>query len=234
MDLHQSALSVDQVYGPRRLGFDNLRCTLFSRIPVIIAELLADQTSPDLPMKTCQLMSPVSLCKWFNYRSVNYSTTYTFDFRVDELHINFCRGWIHCLCLHFIPSLISLSKVILAVRTFAVWNRNRIIGSFLMIAMVVDVAIRFYVIQMFLSSMECTYYVCKVEIFNFTVCIDAPPPYPGFRGYFFIKAKNIFWMVYTLEMVLQASTCCWLFMISIWTRSIGYFVLMAMGAFRAC
>jgi hypothetical protein len=110
-----------------------------------------------------------------------------------------------------------------------------VIGISLVIATVADVAVRFPVIHIFLSSMECAYYYGKCWHFFNSTCVDAPPPYTGFRGYFFIKTTDLLWVVYILEMVLQASTCCRLSVTSsIRTRYIGYFVLMAISAFRSC
>ena len=35
-----------------------------------------------------------------------------------------------------------------------------------------------------------------ISLFDPTTCIDAPPPYPGFRGCFIINAKNLIWLAY--------------------------------------
>jgi hypothetical protein len=46
-----------------------------------------------------------------------------------------------------------------------------------------------------------------VGIFNST-CVDAPPPYLGFRGCFFVKATSYLWVNYIVDIVLQGGVCC--------------------------
>jgi hypothetical protein len=85
---------------------------------------------------------------------------------------------------------------------------NRVIGMLLAIVLVVDVAVRFSVTHIFLNSVECASYICKGGTFNSTACVDAPPPYPGFRGFLFLKMANIIWVIYSLKLVLHIGTFC--------------------------
>jgi hypothetical protein len=109
--------------------------------------------------------------------------------------------------LHFLTH--HSPKVILSVRTFVVWNRTRVIGVLLVVLVVADVVVRINITHIFLDSIECTYCVCRfLHFFSLTVCADAPPPYPGFRGYLAIKVTNIFWATYTLKLVLYICRFC--------------------------
>jgi hypothetical protein len=49
-------------------------------------------------------------------------------------------------------------------------------------------------------------------VFNSAICVVMPPPYPGFRGCFMVKASDILWVIYVQLVVVQTGTCCWLSM----------------------
>jgi hypothetical protein len=48
----------------------------------------------------------------------------------------------------------------------------------------------------------------RFALFNLTAYVDAPLPYPGFRGRFFPKFPDTFWEVFisSLDVVLETGT----------------------------
>jgi len=69
-----------------------------------------------------------------------------------------------------------LAEVILAVRTWAIWRRNRIVGVSLAALTIANLVVQCIMANSFVNSLE-----------------YAPPPYPGFRGCFVTKDSRILW-----------------------------------------
>jgi len=79
----------------------------------------------------------------------------------------------------FLVTQMFLSETVLAIRTWAVWRRNRIIGVGLAALLVATLILQCIWVNTFLSSIQ-----------------FAPPPYPGFRGCFCTSAPRSWWKNY--------------------------------------
>ena len=103
----------------------------------------------------------------------------------------------------------SLFEVILGIRTWAVWNRNKLIGVGLAILIIAVFVLQCIYINQFVHSMECKRpdgcirydYLILVH----AALIDASSPYPGFRGCFITNADRILGRAYISLTVVEAS-----------------------------
>jgi len=84
-------------------------------------------------------------------------------------------------------TLMSLADIILAIRTWVVWNLSRTAGITLAILVIIDVAARLPLVVLFLQSLE-----------------FSPLPHHGYMGCFLVKGIRIVWTNFALMFMLQA------------------------------
>jgi len=80
-----------------------------------------------------------------------------------------------------------LAEVILAFRTWAVWNRNKTVGALLVVSILATIIPQCILINSFVRSFK-----------------YAPAPYPGFRGCFTTTASHILWANFTSFAITEA------------------------------
>ena len=95
-------------------------------------------------------------------------------------------------------------QVILAIRTWAVWGRNKIIGAGLAVLTFAYFCTQCTLVIRFLHKSK------RMSEFLFTLSdtntdVDAPPPYHGFRGCLLTNAPKTLWISYTAVTVVEAS-----------------------------
>jgi len=100
------------------------------------------------------------------------------DFRVD---VNLCKSG--CLIIE-----IFLSEVVLSIRTWAVWGRNRIIGVGLGALVIAHFCVQCVFATLFLRSIQ-----------------YGPSIYPGYRGCSFTKAGKTLWVNYSTITLVEAT-----------------------------
>jgi len=82
---------------------------------------------------------------------------------------------------------VTFVEIVLCIRTWAVWNRSRIIGIGLAILIFGDLIVQCFLVNKFVVSME-----------------YSPALYPGFRGCFVTHANRALWTNYTLLTIVDA------------------------------
>jgi len=120
------------------------------------------------------------------YTTLAYMVALIYGQLVPNHSIESCRTT-YTISISLQVTLMSLADVILAIRTWVVWNMSRKVGIALAILVTVDVIARLPLINIFIQSLE---YV--------------PLPYPGYRGCFLVKGMRILWANFALMFVLQA------------------------------
>ena len=106
----------------------------------------------------------------------------------------------------------GVSEVVVGIRTWAVWNRRRIIGIIIVVLFIVNVVWSCIRSHAFYRSVQCAFIdlnvITLIDCFNRLRCVDGPPPYPGFRGCFItqVNAESL-WSVYVVMTVFDASMC---------------------------
>jgi len=93
---------------------------------------------------------------------------------------------------------LGFSEIVLAIRTWAVWNRSRWIGSFLAVCVSVHITLNAIIIKRYLDGM-----------------IVADGPYRGYRGCFILNDSNILYISF-ISLAIMEATIVILMGISAW------------------
>jgi hypothetical protein len=106
-----------------------------------------------------------------------------------------------------IAKICSFVEVILSMRTWAVWNRNKMVGILLAVSIIASSVAECILLNNFVQGLECAFSsLLYGTIFDSFVYLDAPPPYPGFRGCFIAKSdRSSLWGNYAALTAVQAS-----------------------------
>jgi len=72
-------------------------------------------------------------------------------------------------------------EAILAIRTWAVWGRNRSVGVFLAILMLGNLISQCVIVNKFMRSLIRTSLLLLIRKFSYAAFTDGPPLYSGFR-----------------------------------------------------
>jgi len=108
------------------------------------------------------------------------------DMTFPNLSVETCRNtlpvepWFLLLGIFF-------SEVILAIRTWAVWRQNTLVGIGLAVLTVAHLVVECVVLSKYVPTLT-----------------FAPPPYPGFRGCLITNADGLLWINYTAIAVVEA------------------------------
>jgi hypothetical protein len=129
-----------------------------------------------------------------------------FDLGLTLLEVTFVEG--EHLTVFWDSSLHNgypFCEVVLCIRTWAVWNKSRIIGIGLAILILGDLIVQCFLVNKFVVSMECAFFGCHLlSLFDHDTCTDSPSLYPGFRGCFVTHANRALWTNYTLLTIVDA------------------------------
>jgi len=99
---------------------------------------------------------------------------------------------------------IILSEVILAIRTWAVWHRNRYVGIGLGGLTIANVVVQCVMLEKYIPSFE-----------------YAPPPFPGWRGCFVTGADGVMWVNFTAMAVVEAAILILMAISAYWSYKWG-------------
>jgi hypothetical protein len=129
-------------------------------------------------------------------------------------------------------------EAVLAIRTWAIWNRNKIIGIALAARIPSMLVVELVFVNRFLHSLQRASVALQARYYLADKCnrfIDADPPYPGFRGCFNTRAQRSLWQNYTMLTVAEAGMFHWLYYIYLEIYVIiALLILMIISAFRSC
>jgi len=104
------------------------------------------------------------------------------DARVDVCEITWpIAAWLYVFEMVF-------AECILALRTWAIWARNKKVGILLSTLMVCNLIVQCIYVNKFVKAMK-----------------FAPSPYPGYRGCFLTEASRILWVNYATLTIIEAS-----------------------------
>jgi len=106
---------------------------------------------------------------------------------VPDLSANRCQKTF-TVSAYLLVCQISIAEAVLAIRTWAIWNRNKIIGIALAARIPSMLVVELVFVNRFLHSLQ-----------------HADPPYPGFRGCFNTRAQRSLWQNYTMLTVAEAA-----------------------------
>jgi hypothetical protein len=107
------------------------------------------------------------------------------------------------------PMIFPLHQVILSIRTWAIWNRSKTVGILLVVSNLAGLVLQFVLLPRFIRAFECTLTsISLVALSDHAALIDAPPPYPGFRGCFLTKTSIILWGIYAVFTAIEARKRC--------------------------
>jgi len=82
-------------------------------------------------------------------------------------------------------------EAVLAIRTWAMWCRNRVVGIVLAVLTLANLIVQCIIMTDLIRSIKCmSLNLGYMTFFNPTVYIDVPPPYLGFRGCFLGSKSN--------------------------------------------
>jgi len=98
------------------------------------------------------------------------------------------------LCRRIINLSLSHFKVVLCIRTWAVWRRDKVIGIGLTVIVLAFMIVHSILVAGYIQPMRCTSLgLCSMIVFNTTAGVDSPPLYSGFRGCFVTNAPSDLW-----------------------------------------
>jgi len=80
-----------------------------------------------------------------------------------------------------------IAEIILAIRTWAVWNRNKTVGILLVVSILASSALQFFLLNKFIQSLQ-----------------YAPPLYQGSRGCSIVNADTTLWGNYAILTAIEA------------------------------
>jgi hypothetical protein len=115
-------------------------------------------------------------------------------------------------------------SVIFAFRTWAIWIRNRVIGIGLLTSLITVLVIVCVWMIEFVKSIKCAFLVaCRHLVsFDYIEFVDAPSPYPGFRGCFVTHIdESPLWKSYVMLTVLEFSASRFISMCSFDLRPVS-------------
>lgn len=98
----------------------------------------------------------------------------------------------------------GFTSVILAIRTWAIWRRCRIIATLLISLTIIGLAFQSYCIARFGVYLTCKLHISRTSPNTFTV---ATPPFKGYRGCFITRANPILIWNYVILIIIEAGIC---------------------------
>ena len=95
-------------------------------------------------------------------------------------------------------------EAILAIRTWAVWNRSKSIGIGLVALLIASLVLQCIFAHIFVLSIECMSVYIGCDYPTKKCSVDRSPPYLGFRRCFITNADRIVWVCYSSATIVRA------------------------------